>query len=102
MKLVLTSSSGLTTTIDKADIVIGRGLNCDIRFFYPNVSRRHCRIYYRAHRYWLQDLGSLNGTLLNGGTVDHEPVALREGDQIKVGPATFEVSWASAEEPSAV
>lgn len=52
------------------------------------TSGRHARIFHREGRYWLEDLGSKNGTLLNG----HRVAAARgllSGDRITVGSCTF-------------
>jgi len=51
------------------------------------VSRRHARIFYREGRFWIEDLGSLNGTFVNRGPRlhPHQPVPLRHGDEIIVG-----------------
>lgn len=51
------------------------------------VSRRHARIFYREGRFWIEDLGSLNGTFVNRGPRlrPYQPVPLRHGDEIIVG-----------------
>ncbi|GBC81285.1 Oxoglutarate dehydrogenase inhibitor [bacterium HR10] len=51
------------------------------------VSRRHARIFYREGQFWIEDLGSLNGTFVNRGPRlhPHQPVPLRHGDEIIVG-----------------
>jgi pSer/pThr/pTyr-binding forkhead associated (FHA) protein len=63
---------------------IGRGADQDIRLPDRTVSRRHCRIDVADDRYWLDDAGSLNDTLLNG-----EPVRgraeLHDRAQLTVG-----------------
>jgi len=53
------------------------------------VSKRHARITRSEGRYWLEDLGSRNGTYLNNVLV-RQPVTLSEGDRIKIGKVTFQ------------
>jgi pSer/pThr/pTyr-binding forkhead associated (FHA) protein len=52
------------------------------------TSGRHARVFRRAGRYWLEDLGSKNGTLLNGHRLSSAQ-ALEAGDRITVGSCTF-------------
>ena len=54
----------------------------------PSVSRRHARIVLRERAALIEDLGSKNGTLLNGCRLDTAR-ALADGDTIGVGPATL-------------
>ena len=68
----------------------GRGAECHIR---PNsdwVSRQHCLLRVTGEGAWLRDLGSRNGTLVNGELLDGER-RLEVGDQVQVGPLVFEV-----------
>jgi len=46
--------------------VIGRGEDCTVRLVAPEVSRRHAEIFPRDGAWWVRDLGSSNGTLVNG------------------------------------
>jgi len=47
-------------------LIIGRDLNCDIKLQDQGISRRHLEIYPDANGWWVKDLGSSNGTYLNG------------------------------------
>ncbi len=49
--------------------VIGADSRCDVVVRCPYVSRRHCRVSEAAGRYWVEDLGSRNGTHVNGQVV---------------------------------
>ncbi|MEA5444885.1 FHA domain-containing protein [Gammaproteobacteria bacterium AB-CW1] len=53
----------------KADVSLGRNPACDIVIDDPRVSRRHLRIHVRDGGWWLEDLGSKNGTRLDGRLV---------------------------------
>lgn len=50
-------------------VVIGRSHDCDIVITHPPVSRRHARLWREAGRLWVEDLGSANGTAVNGEPV---------------------------------
>lgn len=65
-------------------ISIGRGEECDIYLPDRQVSRLHARIEWRGDGYYLVDLGSKNGTHLNGQEVTVEPAELHDGDEIQV------------------
>ena len=64
-------------------VVLGRSRECDIRVVDGNVSRRHAELVQEGATYWLVDLGSTNGTELNGRPVTREK--LSDGDRITVG-----------------
>lgn len=54
------------------------------------VSSYHAKIYYRNREYYLEDLNSTNGTLLNGEKIK-EKITLEAGDEIEVGSSVFRV-----------
>lgn len=64
--------------------IIGRDRNCDIQIDDKRSSRRNAKVYTDGRRYLLEDLGSRNGTLLNGMKV-RGVQPLRPGDQIRIG-----------------
>ena len=64
-------------------VTIGRGEECDIALPDRQVSRQHARIEWRNAAYYLLDLGSKNGTHLNGQEVS-EPMPLNDGDEIQI------------------
>lgn len=67
--------------------VIGRRHDCDLRIPLMPVSRRHCQLSLNNETLRVRDLGSRNGTYLNGKRVDE--AAIQPGDYIKIGPLTF-------------
>ena len=74
------------------DLVLGRDPGCDLVLDAPGVSRRHARLRESDGRFAIEDLGSTNGTRVNGAAVRH-PVRLAPGDRIELGAAvvlTFE------------
>jgi pSer/pThr/pTyr-binding forkhead associated (FHA) protein len=68
-------------------LVIGRGEECDLRLSDGDVSRAHCRIEHAAGGYILVDLGSRNGTLLDGQRITRR--LLCDGDALRVGSHTL-------------
>jgi hypothetical protein len=81
---------GRDVSLDKGVTVIGRSSGCDIVVDDPNVSRRHAEIRRLGEGYSLVDLGSTNGTEVNGQRVGE--TSLMNGDVIGVGTTrlTFE------------
>ncbi|MEG6615242.1 FHA domain-containing protein [Peptococcaceae bacterium 1198_IL3148] len=74
--------------------LFGRTNNSDIKIQDNFVSAKHAQITYRDHQYWLEDLGSLNGTYLNEIKID-KATAIADGDRIRVGGVSFQfVRWA--------
>lgn len=87
-RAVLTIISGPTTGRAYAiegDTTIGRGRDCALRIDDAGASREHARVTVTAdHRYVLEDLGSLNGTFVDGQRIQR--AELQSGDRINVGP----------------
>src|SRR5690606_23329523 len=77
---------------------IGRDPSCQLRPSSDQVSRQHCEIVISEDSVLLKDLGSRNGTFLNGRTLS-APAKLKSGDLIKVGHLTFAVSIQGAPVP---
>ena len=74
---------GLEVSIDKDWVVIGRGRSADVVFAEPTISRAHAAIGYDAEGFYVQDLGSTNGTLVNGSRSERQLV--KSGDEIRMG-----------------
>ena len=75
--------------LDRAAIAIGRDPSCTIRLDSPYVSRNHARIELRDDGVTLVDLGSRNGSLLNGQRVEGSAL-LAAGDLIAIADMTIE------------
>jgi len=82
-EVVTVDVDGTRHTLDKRNVVIGRSKDCDIRVADPNVSRRHAEIRQEGTAYWVQDLGSTNGTTVNGRR--QQRAKLQNEDRITVG-----------------
>ena len=61
--------------------VIGRGIDCDIRIEGKSISRKHARLEWKAGAFVLVDLGSANGTTVNGKRIQEQPLV----DQDRIG-----------------
>lgn len=71
--------------------IIGSLASCDVRIDSPLVSGNHCRLTRRGDAYVLEDLGSTNGTCLDGQRIS-APVVVRPGDTITLG-ASVAFPW---------
>ena len=101
--LRVTEGMAAGTAIELGDeFVIGRAMVGEGRLGEdPELSRRHARIARRAgDQLTIEDLGSTNGTFLNGRPLDGTEV-LRPGDTIKLGTTTLQVLDASGQAPQA-
>jgi diguanylate cyclase (GGDEF)-like protein len=67
--------------------VVGRGADADVRMVEDKMSRRHFRIWSEHGVTYLEDLGSTNGTYVNGQRIRRH--ALNDGDKIQVGETTI-------------
>ncbi|HSM14457.1 MAG TPA: SpoIIE family protein phosphatase [Thermoanaerobaculia bacterium] len=74
------------------NVMLGRGPLADLEVNDPAVSRRHALITVSDGRCFVSDLGSGNGTFHNENRV-HEPVALAEGDRIRLGSTVLELRY---------
>jgi pSer/pThr/pTyr-binding forkhead associated (FHA) protein len=72
--------------IEKTEILLGRSEECDIVLPARAVSRQHARIVQTNAGYFVRDLGSKNGTFVNGQGVESD-YALQDGDEIQIGLA---------------
>jgi pSer/pThr/pTyr-binding forkhead associated (FHA) protein len=94
--------AGKEFLFEQDSVLIGRVTECDVVLYDAGISRRHCRIFSEGGRYFVEDLGSSNGTRVNGTPVK-EKQALSGGEQLALGPVVFvfkAVAGALPEEPS--
>lgn len=69
--------------IERTPAIIGRAESCDLKLHGPSVSRRHARLTKESGGYFIQDLGSKNGTFVNGRPIGK--VELKSDDSIAIG-----------------
>lgn len=97
--IVTGPEAGRQSDVPPAGATLGRSRVADIHLEDGMLSRLHCRFFY-APEPSVQDLGSSNGTLLNGVPLGAEPRPLREGDVISVGDTALRVSILGATAPT--
>jgi sigma-B regulation protein RsbU (phosphoserine phosphatase) len=85
------------------EMILGRHPEVDLSLDAPEVSRRHARLSVEGDRYFLEDLGSINGTFVNSTRLQGR-LELQERDQVRIGPylLVFEASSALDTEPDVV
>lgn len=78
--------------IDKQEYTLGRDSAADGTIDSTAISRKHCKITFSDDRNFLTDLGSSNGTYLNGTRLEaNKPRPINEGDKLKLGNVSFTV-----------
>jgi pSer/pThr/pTyr-binding forkhead associated (FHA) protein len=89
---VLLLLDGKRLVVGPTGATLGRSRQCDVVVNDPNVSREHAEIRPRGGSWILNDLGSTNGSVLNGRRID-APEVLKRGDEIELGTSviTFEL-----------
>lgn len=93
LKLIVLAGAkeGLEIPLKKDKFLIGRAKECALRAGSEAISRRHCAIVRREQGWTVRDLGSRNGTIVNGEKITKE-VLLKDGDELGVGPLKFRVA----------
>jgi pSer/pThr/pTyr-binding forkhead associated (FHA) protein len=89
-ELVIVDADGRRTVPLKDSITLGRAATCDVVVNDTYVSNVHARIFARDGSYWLEDLGSTNGTYVNRAKVA-VPTAVGPGDQMRIGKVSLEL-----------
>ena len=84
--LSIDDGSGRSYQLQRGSNVIGRGQDAGFRLADTSVSRRHVDVYFDGHTAVLHDLGSTNGTTVNGSSV--QTWQLADGDVIHIGHST--------------
>jgi len=80
---------GLEVPVDRDWVVIGRGRGADVVIAEPTMSRAHAAIGYDGQGFFVQDLGSTNGTRVNGSR--ERKTSLKTGDDIQLGKLLLRV-----------
>lgn len=88
LQVLLGKQAGKQLNFSAGEFVFGRGPECHVRPNSELVSRQHCLVAVRDDVITIRDLGSINGTLVNGCRVRDE-LALHDGDHIQMGPLAF-------------
>lgn len=83
------------------DIIVGRGQDCDLRIDYEGISRHHLKLSKSGEAVWVTDLGSTNGTKIDGVRIQaNMQVPLRIGQLVEIGNAKLQVQ--EAQQPMSI
>ncbi|WP_152050968.1 FHA domain-containing protein [Tautonia marina] len=96
-QLVVLKGRSAAKTLRLADGVttIGRQEGCELTLRSSQVSRKHCQLFEKKGLLLVKDLGSANGTFVNGKRIEEQRV-LEPGDLLMVGPIEFRVESLTA------
>lgn len=89
LRVTAAGSPGYDVPLDGRPLTIGRAADADVVLADPLISRHHARLAPRSGRLVLADLGSTNGTLVNGQAVRESVVG--PGDRIQLGGTRLEI-----------
>jgi pSer/pThr/pTyr-binding forkhead associated (FHA) protein len=84
-----------------AETIIGRSIYCSFIIGHPSVSRVHLAVRRKNGQTFVHDLGSRNGTTLNGATVGPKSVPITVGDSLQIGDVKCRVETYDDKEPMA-
>jgi len=84
------ANAGEKISLDDAPLLIGRGSDAAIRLDDDYVSTRHARIAASGEQWFVEDLGSTNGTYLGSQRLS-QPATIQLGTQIRIGKTTLEL-----------
>ncbi|MGD9645905.1 MAG: FHA domain-containing protein [Pirellulales bacterium] len=99
LKVILGTNAGREIRLLGSKFLIGRAEDCHLRPKSDLISRHHCVLLLEEQSLTVRDLGSRNGTLVNGERVSGER-ELVTGDTLVVGPLQFEVSVSTLSAPA--
>lgn len=98
MKLVVEQGerAGQEFRLSRPSIFIGRGEDSDIVLAEQGVSRRHARLAQGPQGWTVTDLGTTNGTFVNGRRIpDSEPIPVQPGDRLSIGSSVLALQQVS-------
>jgi RND superfamily putative drug exporter len=99
LKVVKGPAEGGSIALEGDDLLIGReGKGEGLLGGDLEISRRHARVFQKGDKVLIEDLGSTNGTMVNGRKIK-KPTELRHGDKVDVGTTTLEVDSPPPPEP---
>ena len=84
------ANTGEAVSLDEAPLLIGRGSDAAIRLDDDYVSTRHARIASSGDQWFVEDLGSTNGTYMGAHRLT-QPTTLQLGSRVRIGKTTLEL-----------
>lgn len=91
---------GATFSLEGDQLVIGRDSSSQVAINDAEVSRKHARLTFQGGKYVLEDLGSTNGTFVNGQRLA-SPIVLKSGDVVSLGEQIVLMFEALSSDPGA-
>ncbi len=79
------ANPGRRHTLSRAEHFVGRRTDLDLHIDVDSVSRRHARLFRQGEDWWVEDLGSTNGTFVNDEPIERRQ--LQDGDIVRFGEA---------------
>ena len=92
LRVLIGDSAGETIEVPQGKLVIGRETDCPLQRESTFISRHHCVLLLDADTLRIRDLGSKNGTFVNGQRIGGREAILLDGDIVAVGEITFAVT----------
>ena len=89
--------AGQVFQVPPGQITVGRAIDNDLVFDDPSLSRKHCRVRHNGEYIELEDLGSSNGTFVNGRKID--TATARPGDVVRFGELVFRLEGDQSSQP---
>ena len=80
--------------------IIGRGNDADLVVEHPEVSRHHCRLFWFQNAVHIQDLRSLNGTIVGSKRIQNSESPIQPNETFTVGPVQFQIKYSPQEVPA--
>lgn len=93
---LIPTDGGEPIPLIRPTITLGRRQSCDICLAFPNVSALHCELTFNNGHWMIRDLGSTNGTKVNGTRVQKK--VLRPKDIITIGKRKYTIDYVPEDE----
>ncbi|OGV70871.1 MAG: hypothetical protein A2283_14170 [Lentisphaerae bacterium RIFOXYA12_FULL_48_11] len=85
--IMISPEEGKTFPVSEGTSIIGRDAGNNVQLLYESVSRRHAKLEISPDACTIEDIGSSNGTIVNGKKISKHD--LQNGDEIKIGDCSF-------------
>ncbi|MBI2758427.1 MAG: FHA domain-containing protein [Chloroflexi bacterium] len=91
LEVQIKNQAVISRTFSQPEIILGRESTCDVLLDDATVSARHAKLNYHHGQWWVEDIGSTNGTTLNDEKLTIATV-LATGDEIQCGNARVSIN----------